>query len=153
MGFDGAVFLNVADLQIAAKMAADENGTVAFEAIFLGAHQREAKFARAFADAFEAGLEGGKFGDAFVAGDALNVNFAFDAAGAEFVAEENVLDVGGAEGGFEGGAVELRSPGAEGVAADVADGFDFVLAQEVEEFFRGVRGMADGKKVRHARRG
>ena len=56
-----------------------------------------------------------------------------------------------AERRFKRGAIELRRPCAEWTASDIADSINAMRAEKFDELFRGVRGMSDGEKIRHAR--
>ncbi len=116
------------------------------EGVFFAAHEGDALSGDAAADAVEAFLEKRERGDAVVAGLGADVAFALGAAGTQFVAHEDVMDVAGAEGGVEGFAVELRSVLAVGLGADVGDAGDLVLGEEVEKAGDLVIRVADGEE-------
>lgn len=147
MGFERAVSADVLDLGHVAQVTADQDGAVALKRVFLGAHKGGTKFLDALGDAVHAGLEGRGFGDPFITGDAVNVAVALGAAGAEFVAEEQVADAGGAEGGFERFAIELGKAGAVRTAAHVNQDLDAMLPEQLEEMSQRVVRVANGEKL------
>lgn len=131
-------------------VARDQDGAVAIEGIFLGAHQGQGRGDTVLFQAGESGAKGLCLGDAVVVYLAADVAIALVAAGAELPAEENIADVGDFESALEGVAVKPGRMLAVGLRADVSDLVDAMLLQEFEETRELVGGMADGVERFHA---
>ena len=106
-----------------------------------------------FGEFFEAREGGGEFGSLHVVGETAKAGvipagvggIGTRAAEATEFWEMRVGDAGGANGGSEGVAVELRIVARAGNGADVDEAFDVVRFEEREEFADGVIGVADGE--------
>jgi hypothetical protein len=147
VGFKRAVGADVSDAGGLAQVAANQDGAVALEGVFFGAHEGQAKPRDTLNNAPQAGLEGWGIRNEIVTGNTVNVAVAFGAAGTEFIPEEKIADAGGAKGSLERLTVELWEPGAVRAAADINQNLDTMQPEQLEEILQGVVRVADGKEL------
>src|SRR6266566_5569389 len=138
---------DVLDVEAAAHVAADEDGAVAFERVFLGTEQSEAKLFGASSQPLDTAQKSGGLGDQVVAGDAIDVAFALRAPGAQRFAHGSVVDLRAAEAEFEDWLAELGKPRAERGAANISEGTDVVKLEQLQEVLPGVHRVTDSEEL------
>ena len=146
VGFQCAIFEDVDHAKRGtAKVTANENEAVAGEGVFFAAHQGNAVGLDAATKALNTLQKQRQGNDAIVARLAGDVTFPFGAASAQFMAQEDVMEVMLSEDAFERFTIELRVELTVGLGTDIGDGGDAVLRQKLEKTGELVVGVTDGK--------
>src|SRR5262245_15581704 len=123
---------------------------MAVERFLFGAHQRQPETLHSLLHSGEAVLKTRRPREAVVLHTAILETGRVRAAGAQFVAQEDIRDSGGVQRLLKVLAVELGVHAAVRYRSDVADRSDSVDAEQLEEAIHRVPGMSDGKdSVRH----
>ncbi len=149
MRFDASIGEDVLQRRAALNQsAADQDGAVAFQRLFLRAHDGDALGVRVLDQCIDRLLECRRRGDARVAHLAAFVAIRVLRPRAQRVPQEPIFNAGILERGHQCFLAELRIAAREGRRAHVGHAFDPRALQQIDEAARRVIGMAD--RIDHA---